>query len=154
MSRLKTGKITWLCTKYFRAFHFLPLGLGWPERKWMPGMPWAVLRAPLDTLTREGGSQGMNQRILKLVSSKRSRLLGNNTTLIPPRSAFQRFATNTLHSRGNDVGWKNTNIMHWRVINELDPMWRSLLITQFINILQLMHKVTYEKNLSKVWELF
>lgn len=44
VSRLKTGKITWLGTKYFRAFRFLPLGLGRPQRRWMPDMPEAVLR--------------------------------------------------------------------------------------------------------------
>jgi len=77
VSRLKTGKITWLGTKYFSVFWFLTLGLGKPER-WMPGMPRAEHRTPLHTLTMEGGSQGVNQRILKLVSSKSFCVLGSN----------------------------------------------------------------------------
>lgn len=72
VSRLKTGKTTWLGAKYLGAFQFLPLGLGRPQRRWMPGMPRAVLRTPLDTLTREGGSQGVNGRISELVDAKRS----------------------------------------------------------------------------------
>ena len=77
VSRLKTGKITRLGTKYFSVFWFLTLGLGKPER-WMPGMPRAEDRTPLYTLTMEGGSQGVNQRILKLISSKSFCVLGSN----------------------------------------------------------------------------
>lgn len=114
MSGLKTGKITWLGTKFFRVFQFLPLGLGRAERRWMPGMPEAVIRIPLDTLTMEGASQGVNQRILKLISSKRSCLLGNNINSYSIKKYFlkKHFTTNTLNSIGDDIGWKDTIISH------------------------------------------
>lgn len=90
----------------------------------MPGMPRAVLRTPLDTLTREGGSQGANGRIPELLRLREPVCEERLLLLLKQKVLFKEMLRHQCSQwhRGNYSGKARTSLVRGTVMRESDPM--------------------------------